>query len=130
MTEAPAQPDIPHDKAEQLAKVQSGLMEGEQLLAVYDCIGTGTGFLAMTDRRVILQDHSFVGKKVGLTSVPYTSVDSVSLVSNKSMMGSFFDSGNVALWVKGRTYLAEFRGTEKAAHVHNVVLHYLTVGAK
>jgi hypothetical protein len=29
------------------------------------------GWQELTDRRVILQDNSFVGKKTALTSVPY-----------------------------------------------------------
>ena len=49
------------DKQDQFDKIQSGLMPGEQIIAVYDAIGAGTGFIGVTDRRVILQDNSFVG---------------------------------------------------------------------
>ena len=34
------EPDV--DKAEQLELVSRGLLQGEEVLAVYDCIGTGT----------------------------------------------------------------------------------------
>lgn len=114
--------EIPHDKAEQLEKVQGALLQGEQVYAVYDCTGAGTGFVALTDKRVILQDNSFVGKKVALTSVPYAHVRSVSIVSNKSWAGGFFSSSAVALDVGGTVHEAEFRGVEKARHVHDLIL--------
>jgi hypothetical protein len=47
------------DKREQLEQIRSGLMDGEQIYAVYDATGAGTGFIAATDKRVILQDKSF-----------------------------------------------------------------------
>ncbi|MDQ3165990.1 MAG: PH domain-containing protein, partial [Actinomycetota bacterium] len=71
--------DVPHDKPEQLQQLRSGLMEGETLVAVYDAIGVGTGFIGLTSHRVILQDKSFVGKKVAITSVPYSKITSVSV---------------------------------------------------
>jgi len=58
------QGNIPFDRPDQLQQIQSGLMDGEQILAVYDAVGAGTGFMGLTDRRVIVQDKSFVGKKV------------------------------------------------------------------
>lgn len=114
--------DIPHDKPEQLAQIQSGLIQGETILAVYDCTGAGTGFVGLTDKRVILQDKSFVGKKVAITSVPYHAVRSVSVVSDKSHFGKFFSSSAIALDIGGTIHEAEFRGEEKAQYVHNVIL--------
>ena len=45
---------IAHDKADQLQKIQQLLLQGEQVFAVYDGKGAGTGFIGLTDRRVIL----------------------------------------------------------------------------
>lgn len=120
------EPSVPHDKRDQLHQVQSGLLEGERVIAVYDAVGVGTGFIGLTDRRVIIQDKSFVGKRVAITSIPYSKIVSVSVVSNKSWAGSFFSSGVIAISVSGQTYEIEMRGTEKAQHVHNVVLFYLS----
>ncbi|TDD50846.1 hypothetical protein E1286_11635 [Nonomuraea terrae] len=60
---------VPYDKQEQLQQIQSGLMQNEQIIAVYDAIGAGTAFLGLADRRVIIQDKSFIGKKVAITSM-------------------------------------------------------------
>jgi hypothetical protein len=120
--------DVPHDKPDQLAKIMSGLLQGEQLYAVYDCIGVGTGFVGLTDKRVIFQDNSFVGKKVAITSVPYGQIRSVSMVSNKSWAGSFYSTSSIALDVGGSVREADFRGEQKARHVHDVILWKITGG--
>ncbi len=113
-----------YDKKDQLQQVQSGLLDGEQIIAVYDAVGVGTGFIGLTDRRVIIQDKSFVGKRVAITSIPYSKVSGVSVVSNKSWAGSFFSSGSLAIHVGTHTYEVEVRGSDKSHHIHNVILHY------
>ncbi|MFC9788110.1 PH domain-containing protein [Rhodococcus sp. NPDC127528] len=110
------------DKADQLKQVQQGLLDGETIIAVYDCIGAGTGFLGLTDRRVVIQDRSFVGKRVAITSIPYGNIRSVSFLSNKSWAGQFFSSSSVALTAGPDTFEADFRGMDKAHHVHSVIL--------
>jgi hypothetical protein len=117
---------IAYDKKEQLDQIASGLLEGETVIAVYDAVGAGTGFIGLTNRRVIVQDKSFVGKKVAITSIPYSKIASVSVVSNKSWAGSFFSTSAIAIGVAGQTYEVEFRGSEKAHHAHNVILWHMT----
>ncbi|MFC5747310.1 PH domain-containing protein [Actinomadura rugatobispora] len=118
---------IPHDRSGQLKQIESGLLPGEQIIAVYDAVGAGTGFIGLTDRRVIIQDKSFVGKRIAITSVPYSRISSVSVVSNKSFAGSFFSSGAIAIHVGTQLYEVEFRGEEKTHHVHNVIMHHISL---
>lgn len=115
------------DRAEQYQQVESGLLDGETIIAVYDAIGTGTGFIGLTSHRVIIQDKSFVGKRVALTSIPYGRITSVSVVSNKSWVGGFFSTGAIAIHVGTQTYEMEFRGDQKSHHVHNVLLWHMGV---
>ena len=75
------------DEQDQLDKVEVGLLEGETVIAVYD--GGDTGFIGLTDRRVILQDNAFDGNRSALTSVPYRRIDAVSFVSDTSESGEF-----------------------------------------
>ncbi len=117
---------IVYDRKEQLQQIQSGLLPGEQVIAVYDAIGAGTGFIGLTDRRVIIQDKSFVGKKIAITSIPYGKITSVSVVSNKSWAGQFFSTGAIAINVGTHVYEMEFRGDEKTHHVHDLILHRIT----
>jgi hypothetical protein len=118
---------IPHDRPDQLQQIESGLMPGETIIAVYDAIGVGTGFLGLTSHRVIIQDKSFVGKKLAITSVPYSRITSVSVLSNKSFAGNFFSSGSIAIHVGSQTYEVEFRGDQKSHHVHSVILWHLGI---
>lgn len=114
------------DKSEQLEQVQQGMLDGETIIAVYDCIGAGTGFVGLTNLRVVIQDKSFVGKRTAITSIPYENIRSVSLLSNKSWAGKFFSSSSIAIAAGPTTYEADFRGTEKAHHVHTVILEHIT----
>jgi hypothetical protein len=120
--------EVIYDKSDQLQKIQSGLMDGERLIAVYDGKGAGTGFIGLTDARVILQDNSFVGGKTALTSIPYNRINAVSLVSDKSMLGKFASSSTLAVSSGGATYQIEFRGEDKARHAHDVILLALLNG--
>ncbi len=113
------------DKQEQLQKIQSGLLQGEQIIAVYDAKGAGTGFIGITDKRVVLQDNSFVGKKVALTSLPYNRISSVSFVSDKSMLGKFASSSAIAVTVGAHSHEVEFRGEDKAKHCHDAILWHM-----
>lgn len=117
---------IAFDRQDQLDQVTSGLLDGESVIAVYDAVGTGTGFLGLTTKRVILQDKSFAGKRVAITSIPYSKISSVSVLSTKSWGGNFFSTSSIAIGVPGRFYEVEFRGNEKAHHAHNVILWYIS----
>jgi hypothetical protein len=119
--------DPVYDKKEQYQQIQSGLMQGETIIAVYDAVGAGTGFLGLTSHRVVIQDKSFVGKRVAITSVPYSRITSVSVVSNKSWAGNFFSTGSIAIHVGTQTYEIEFRGEQKSRHVHDVLLWHMGV---
>jgi len=115
-----------YDRREQYEQIVSGLLDGERVIAVYDAIGAGTGFIGITDLRVIIQDKSFIGKKTALVSVPYSKISSVAVVSNKSWGGSFFSTSAIAVTAGTHVHEIEFRGSEKAHHVHNVVLWHIT----
>ncbi len=113
------------DKQDQYDKIAAGLLSGEQLIAVYDCTGVGTGFVGVTNKRVVLQDNSFVGKKAAVTSLPYKNIQSVSFVSDKSVFGKFNSSSSIAITAGGNVREATFRGDEKAKHIHDTILWHI-----
>lgn len=114
------------DKRDQLDKVAAGLLEGERIIAVYDAIGAGTGFLGLTDLRVVLQDNSFVGKRTAITSIPYGRISSVSFVADRNLLGRFASSSQIAVAVGTAVHEVAFRGDDKARHAHDVILWHLT----
>jgi hypothetical protein len=111
-----------HDRAEQLDQINAGLLQGEIVFAVYDCIGVGTGFVGITNMRVILQDKSFVGNKLAIVSVPYKNIRSVSMLSNKSMLGRYASTSSIGIDTGGNIKEADFRGDDKARHAHDLIL--------
>lgn len=50
--------DVIFDRKEQLQKIQRLLVPNETLYAVYDLKGGGTGFVGITDLRLIFMDSS------------------------------------------------------------------------
>jgi hypothetical protein len=117
--------EVYYDKKDQLQIVQNNLLPDEQVFAVYDGKDVGTGFIGLTDKRVILQDNSFVGGRVAVTSVPYSKIIAVSYASNASMFGRFTEETVVAIHTSHATYEILLRGSDKAKHAHDVILHYV-----
>jgi hypothetical protein len=116
------------DRKDQLEQVQSGLLEGEQLHGVYDAKGGGTGFIALTDRRVILQDKSFVGKRIALVSIPYDRIYSVAVLSDASLAGRFFSTSVLHVATGAGGHEIEFRGADRARQAHDLILTNLIRG--
>jgi hypothetical protein len=123
---------IAFDRQDQLQLIQSGLLSDEHLFAVYDEKGFGTGFVAVTDRRLLLQNPSFIHlgtgrKKVATISLPYSRIVEVGLLSDRSVFGTFFSSAEVYVRTSaGDVHAAVLRSPDKAKYVHDVVLHYIT----
>lgn len=117
--------EIYFDKKDQLQIVQNSLLPDETVFAVYDGKDIGTGFIGLTDRRVILQDNSFAGGRVAVTSIPYGKITAVSYASNASVFGRFTEETTVAIHTSHGTYEVLLRGSEKAKHTHDVILHYV-----
>ena len=117
--------EIYYDKKDQLGIVQASLLPDETVFAVYDGKDVGTGFIGLTNMRVILQDNSFAGGKVAVTSVPYTKITAVSYASNASVFGRFTEETTVAIHTSHGTYEILLRGSDKAKHTHDVILHYI-----
>ncbi len=120
--------DVVYDLKDQLRIVETGLLEGETVYAVYDGKGAGTGFIGLTDLRVILQDESYVGGQIALTSVPYSRICSVSLLANKSMFGRWVEAATLAIRTGEDSFEVQMRGADKAKHAHDLILHFITRG--
>lgn len=69
--------DAVFDKKDQLDRIAALVMPQEVLYAVYDMKGGGTGFVGITDRRLLFMDESFVRKSKVLVSLPYSKLTAV-----------------------------------------------------
>ena len=68
------------DQKSQYDQIIPWLIGGERLYAVYDLKGGGTGFIAITNKRLMFYDKAFLGKRKALTSVPFNKITAVSSV--------------------------------------------------
>jgi hypothetical protein len=121
--------DLAFDRPDQLEKIEGFCQPDELIRAVFDCKGAATGFVGITDRRVIFYDKSLVTEQKAMITIPY---------SRMSMVGSEDDKGHIIrrgffvtgrLTVKGMGFedkTFEFRGGDKAHIAHRIIAEYLT----
>src|SRR5215213_6637250 len=72
-----SEPQVYFDKKEQLKKIESGLLRSEQVYAVFDMKGGGTGFLGVTNKRLIIYDKAFMRKMKATVSLPLSRIQSI-----------------------------------------------------
>ncbi|MFC1942078.1 PH domain-containing protein [Chloroflexota bacterium] len=120
--------DIIIDKKDQLEKIEGLCLPDETIRAVFDLKGHGTGFLGITDKRIIYYDKEFMKKKKAIVSVPHSRIASVASEDNTGFFvkKGFFVSDILTISPIGlepKTF--EFRGGEKAHAAHNIIMEYL-----
>jgi hypothetical protein len=119
--------DLVFDKKEQLEKIEGFCLPDEVIRAVFDLKGAATGFLGITDRRIIYYDKSLVTERKAMISIPYSRMSMVGSEDDKGhIIKGFFVTGR--LTVKGlgfedRTF--ELRGGDKAHVAHQIISEYL-----
>lgn len=120
--------DIIVDKKEQLEKIEGICLPNETIRAVFDLKSVGTGFLGITDKRIIYYDKEFLKSKKALVSIPYSRIASVASEDSKGFLirKGFFVSDTLIISPTGlepKTF--EFRGGDKAHQAHNIIMEYL-----
>jgi len=121
-------PDIIVDKKDQLEKIEGVCLPNEIIRAVFDLKGGGTGFLGLTDKRIIFYDKAFMKKRKAIVSIPYSRIASVASEDNKGFIirSGFLVSDTLTvdpIGLEPRTF--EFRGGDKAHQAHNIIMEYL-----
>src|SRR4028119_910530 len=103
---------VDYDKDDQLKQIAPWLLSNERLYAVYDCKGGGTGFVAVTNKRLMFYDKAFLGRRKALTSVPFNKITSVSSVDEGR--GLFGATSELVVKTGTEAFAFEFRGGDKA----------------
>ncbi|MBC8279566.1 MAG: PH domain-containing protein [Chloroflexi bacterium] len=111
------------DKQDQLNQIEPWITEGESLYCVYDCKGSGTGFIAITDKRLMFYDKAFLKKKKALTSIPFSRITSVSTVDEGR--GLFGTTSELVVKSGVDEHEFEFRGGEKAQEAYQIIMKHL-----
>ena len=116
--------EVLFDKPEQLEKIQEGLLPDETVYAIFDMKGGGTGFIGITDKRVMIQDSAFLKKERAIVSVPYDRIHALAASEDPGMLSGrgFFAGSKLILSTSAGAYELEFRGADKANAAHDMIL--------
>ena len=111
------------DNGDQLRKVEEYLVADERVLAVLDMRGGGTGFLGITDRRIIFYDRAFLGQRKAMVSIPFSKISAVASEDEEGLLTrGFFGSSVLTIRVGGDAYDFEFRGADKAHTAYQLTI--------
>ena len=116
------------DKRDQLQKVEESLLTGETVEAVFDLKNIGSGFLGITNKRIIYYDPTFGRKIKAIVSVPYSRITSIAAQDEAGLFTGrgFFSSSTLAITVSGAEPIEfEFRGADKAHTAHDLILGHM-----
>ena len=115
--------EIEYDRKNQLERVQAYVLPSEILFAVYDLKGGGTGFVGVTDKRLIFYDQAFLRKKKAMVSAPYSHVTTIASEDSGGLL--FATSVLIVGTSAGKNYLLEFRSAEKAHNAYRIMTEQL-----
>ncbi len=107
------------DKKDQLERIQKYLIPGEGLYAVFDCKGGGTGFVGITDQRIIFYDQGVLFKKKNMVSIPYNRVIGIASADE----GMVFQKSEINLITAAGNFSFVFRGGDKAHNAYRYILN-------
>lgn len=110
-----------YDNKGQYDRMVPYIIPGETLKAVYDCKGAGTGFVGITDQRLIFYDQGVLTKKKTMVSIPYHQVIGVACADE----GVIFRSAEIILLTAAGKFTFEFRGVDKAQWAYRYVMNQI-----
>src|SRR5215210_2653341 len=100
------------DRQDQLEKFEAGLLPGEEIEAVFDVKGGGSGFVGITSKRIIFQDNAWVVKSMAVVSIPYSRIHTVAAEDSASLLTGrgFFSSSRIIITTSAGSRVFQFRG--------------------
>lgn len=107
------------DNKGQYDRVAAYVIKGETLRAVFDCKGAGTGFVGITDQRVIFYDQGMFLKKKTMVSIPYHQIIGVASADE----GVIFKTSEIMLLTAAGRFEFEFRGADKAHWAYQYIMN-------
>lgn len=106
------------DKQDQLVRIKAYCLPGEVIYAVFDCKGAGTGFVGITDQRVIFFDQGILIKHKSMVSLPYERIYGIAAADD----GLIFKTSTITLLTGAGNFPFEFRGSDKAQMAYQYII--------
>jgi len=98
------------------------LIEGETHYMVADCKGRGSGFLGVTDKRLILRDDGFARFKKAIVSIPYSRLHAVGVESDRGWLRG---GSSLTFSAGDDDWTLEMHGADKARAAYDIVMRHL-----
>lgn len=116
-----------YDKQDQLDKIASALIPNEVIEAVFDLKGSGTGFIGITNKRIVVYDKAFLRRMKAMVSIPYSRIHSIATQDESGLLTGrgFFASSTLVICTSHGDYDFEFRGADKAHLAHTFILGHM-----
>ncbi len=113
------------DNKHQMERIRAACLPDEVLLAVFDEKGRGTGFVGITDRRLIFMDvdRSGIRKHRLMLSLPYTQITALGSEDTGGM--AFSGSSQLTVMAGAREWDFEFHSNAKAHRAYQLIMHHL-----
>lgn len=110
---------VEFDNKGQMDRIQGMVSAPEILYAVFDLKGGGTGFVGITDRRLIFMDQGVIRKKKMIVSLPFSKITAV---ASEDSGGIIFSTSNLMVIAGSREFDFEFRSNEKAHRAYQLIM--------
>jgi hypothetical protein len=110
-----------YDNKSQFERISAYCIPGETIYAVFDCKGGGTGFVGITDQRVMFYDQGVFLKKKSMISIPYNQVIGLASVDE----GLIFQTSEITLITAAGKFNFEFRGGDKAHKAYAFIMNQI-----
>lgn len=114
--------EIEYDNKSQMERIAALVLPGEILYAVFDEKGRGTGFVGITDRRLIFMDQGYIRKKKTLVSLPYSKITAI---ASEDSGGLVFGASALIIIAGSKEWDFEFRSNEKAHRAYHLIMSNL-----
>ncbi len=115
---------VAYDNRKQMEQLLPYIRPHETLMAVFDMRGGGTGFLGITNKRLIVYDKAFFGKRTAMVTIPFNKVSRIASEDDAGGMFSVntFRSSKLVVWAGSESYEFEFRGVDKAHRAYEMMV--------
>ncbi len=110
-----------YDMANQYVRIEAYTIPGESIYLVLDCKGIGTGFVGITDQRLIFHDEGVLFGKKTMVSIAYNQVVGVASTDD----GTIFTTSEISLITGAGNFTFEFRGADKAHAAYAFIMNQL-----
>ncbi len=117
--QAPVKPR--YDNEGQYKRIAAYAIPGETIHAVFDCKGAGTGFVGITDQRLIFYDQGVFLKKKTMISIPYHHVIGIASADE----GIVFQTSEITVMTGAGNFHFEFRGADKAHWAYAFIMNQI-----